>query len=164
MKAAGLFKYGWPFSGHQALKMFSWEPYEIFPTFFYPAGNYMFKINNRNTRTRRKICSKLTIKAPERRQWAGKCRLGGEKLSGLGHYLWIGRFPGFKDSTSLGDSRYDTVTFGLEEEWQYPAINIGWWQLSHRQWPKVGRGTVKQQLKVKHQAFWLSFFEISWRL
>ena len=30
----------------------------------YPAGNYMFKINNRNTRTRCEICSKLTIKTP----------------------------------------------------------------------------------------------------
>ena len=28
----------------------------------YPAGNYMFKVNNRNTRTRCEICSKLTIK------------------------------------------------------------------------------------------------------
>ena len=28
----------------------------------------MFKVNNRNTRTRCKICSKLTIKAPERHQ------------------------------------------------------------------------------------------------
>ena len=34
-----------------------------------PAGNYMFKVNNRNTRTRCEICSKLTIKIPERRQW-----------------------------------------------------------------------------------------------
>ena len=33
-----------------------------------PAGNYMFKVNNKNTRTRREICSKLTIKIPERRQ------------------------------------------------------------------------------------------------
>ena len=31
-----------------------------------PAGNYMF---NRNTRTRLEICSKLTIKTPERRYW-----------------------------------------------------------------------------------------------
>ena len=29
----------------------------------------MFKVNNRNTRTRFEICSKLTIKTPERRQW-----------------------------------------------------------------------------------------------
>ena len=35
----------------------------------FPAGNYMFKVNNKNTRTRYKICSKLTIKTPERRQW-----------------------------------------------------------------------------------------------
>ena len=34
-----------------------------------PAGNYMFKVNNRNTRTMWELCSKLTIKAPERRQW-----------------------------------------------------------------------------------------------
>ena len=27
---------------------------------FYPAGNYMFKVNNRNTRTRCEICSELT--------------------------------------------------------------------------------------------------------
>ena len=32
-----------------------------------PAGNYMFKVNNRNTRTWCEICSKLTIKTPERR-------------------------------------------------------------------------------------------------
>ena len=34
-----------------------------------PAGNYMFKVNNRNARTRCEICSKLTIKTPERRHW-----------------------------------------------------------------------------------------------
>ena len=32
-----------------------------------PAGNYMFKVNNRNTRTRCEICSRLTLKTPERR-------------------------------------------------------------------------------------------------
>ena len=30
-----------------------------------PAGNYMFKVNNKNTRTRFEICSKLTKKTPE---------------------------------------------------------------------------------------------------
>ena len=35
----------------------------------FPAGNYMFKVNNRNTRTRCEICSKLTIKIPDRRHW-----------------------------------------------------------------------------------------------
>ena len=33
----------------------------------YPGGNYMFKVNNRNIRTKCEICSKLTIKTPERR-------------------------------------------------------------------------------------------------
>ena len=35
----------------------------------YPAGIYHLKVNNRNTITRCEICSKLTIKIPERRQW-----------------------------------------------------------------------------------------------
>ena len=33
-----------------------------------PAGNYTFKVNNRNTRTECEICPKLTIKTPEWRQ------------------------------------------------------------------------------------------------
>ena len=32
-----------------------------------PAGIYLLKVNNRNTRTRCEICSKLIIKTPERR-------------------------------------------------------------------------------------------------
>ena len=32
----------------------------------FPVGNYMFKVNNRNTRTRCEICSNLTITRPER--------------------------------------------------------------------------------------------------
>ena len=32
-----------------------------------PVGIYLFKVNNRNTRTRSEICSKLTINTPERR-------------------------------------------------------------------------------------------------
>ena len=34
-----------------------------------PANIYLFKVNNKNTRKRCEICSKLTIKTPERRQW-----------------------------------------------------------------------------------------------
>ena len=32
-------------------------------------GIYLLKVNNGNTRTRCEICSKLTIKTPERRRW-----------------------------------------------------------------------------------------------
>ena len=35
----------------------------------FPVGNYMFKVNNRNTRTRYEIGSKLTTKMAERCQW-----------------------------------------------------------------------------------------------
>ena len=37
--------------------------------FLYPASIYMFKDNNKNSRTRFEICSKLTIETPERRHW-----------------------------------------------------------------------------------------------
>ena len=37
------------------------------------AGIYLLKVNNRNTRAGCEICSKLTIKTPERCQW---CRSG----------------------------------------------------------------------------------------
>ena len=36
----------------------------------YPVENYMFKVNDRNTRTRCEICSKLTIKTSETRHLA----------------------------------------------------------------------------------------------
>ena len=39
-----------------------------------PAGIYLLKVSNRNTRARCEICSKLTIKTPER------CRLGFQLL------------------------------------------------------------------------------------
>ena len=35
----------------------------------FPAGNYTFKVNSRNTRTKCEICLKLTIKTPERHRW-----------------------------------------------------------------------------------------------
>ena len=34
-----------------------------------PTGNYMLKVNKRNTRTRCEICSKLTTKTPELNHW-----------------------------------------------------------------------------------------------
>ena len=37
-------------------------------TLNFPANIYLFKVNNRNTRKRCEICSKLTTKTPEQRQ------------------------------------------------------------------------------------------------
>ena len=34
-----------------------------------PTNIFLFKVNNRNTRKRFEICSKLILKTPERRQW-----------------------------------------------------------------------------------------------
>ena len=36
---------------------------------YYSAGIYLLKVDNRNTRTKCEISSKLRIKTPERRQW-----------------------------------------------------------------------------------------------
>ena len=44
-------------------------PTQIFHWFHNPAGIYLLIVNNANIRARCKICSKLTIKTPERRQW-----------------------------------------------------------------------------------------------
>ena len=35
----------------------------------FPAGNRILKVNNKNTRIRCEICSKLTIKTPQRHHW-----------------------------------------------------------------------------------------------
>ena len=43
---------------------------DVFLMTKFPASN-TFKVNNRNTRTRREICSKLIIKTPERRHCSG---------------------------------------------------------------------------------------------
>ena len=40
------------------------DTFHAVATVMHPVSNYMFKINNRNTRSRRKIYSKLTIKTP----------------------------------------------------------------------------------------------------
>ena len=45
-----------------------WTLWIIFDT-IYPAGNYLFKFKNRNSRTRCEMYSKLTIKTLERRHW-----------------------------------------------------------------------------------------------
>ena len=35
----------------------------------YPAGTYLLRVNDRNSRTRCETCSKLTIKTPEQCHW-----------------------------------------------------------------------------------------------
>ena len=54
-------------------------------TKLYPTAKYMFKVNNRNTRTRCEICSKLTIKTTERRYLS----LFFNKVAGLGLNLYF---------------------------------------------------------------------------
>ena len=39
----------------------------------FPANIHLFKVNSRSTRQRCEICSKLTVKTPERRLWRRSC-------------------------------------------------------------------------------------------
>ena len=54
----------------QSWHIFSLHEYRVeFNYTYYPAENYMLKVNDRNTKTRCEICSKLTIKTPEQCHW-----------------------------------------------------------------------------------------------
>ena len=57
----------------------------LFILLFNPAGVYMLKVSNRNTRARCEICSKLTIKTPERchRRRSGVFIINFENISHL---------------------------------------------------------------------------------
>ena len=61
-------KYNWKKASHSFfLRPFFFKLKQEDVLKFIPAGNYMFKVSNGNTRTRCKICSKLTTRIPERR-------------------------------------------------------------------------------------------------
>ena len=51
-----------------------------------PANIYLFKVNNRSTRKRCEICSKITVKTPERRLFLVF------RLFTLSMYLFVGKF------------------------------------------------------------------------
>ena len=58
---------------------------KIYRVVAFPAGNYMLKVNIGNARTRCEICSKLTTKITERRQW----RRSGVFIVNFEHILQI---------------------------------------------------------------------------
>ena len=82
----------------------------------------MLKVNNRNTRTRREICSKLTIKTPESRLWrpSGVFIVNFEQVNAdwdeiLFDYL---DFAGFIDALGVGrlaDFRMILIWFFTEK-------------------------------------------------
>ena len=61
----------WCFQGVQKeTSIIKWvKTHPTLSTIKKPAKIYLFKGNNRNTIKKYEICSKLTIKTPERRQW-----------------------------------------------------------------------------------------------
>ena len=51
------------------VQLFLWQKFFMTNDSKYPADIYLFKVNSGNTRTVWGVCSKLTIKTSERRQW-----------------------------------------------------------------------------------------------
>ena len=70
-------------------------------------GNCMFKVNNRSTKTRCKVCSKLTLKTPERHPWccSGVFIVNFEHISHLVLvfycWLWAGMLTGIVTAFGL---------------------------------------------------------------
>ena len=78
-----------------------------------PAGDYIFKVNNRNTRTRCDICSKLTIKTPERRDW-GRPGVFIAKLEQISHLVLVFLLLTLSREMPAG-KHFSTVTFSDED-------------------------------------------------
>ena len=68
----------------------------------YPVGNYLFKVNNRNIRIKCEICSKLTVKTPERPHW---------HRSGV----FIGNFEHISQCSSVYIVNFEHVIPGSED-------------------------------------------------
>ena len=76
-----------------------------------PANNYLFKVNNRNTGKMYEICSKLTIKILERRQW--RRLLTWSSLRSLWcFYCWLWTYFTYFSSFSIID--FDQASFSWE--------------------------------------------------
>ena len=87
----------------------------------FPANIYLLQVNYKNTRKRYEICSKLTIKTQEQRQW----RLSGVFTVNFGHIsnlfivflllLWTGKYLlGFSRGTKK--KTYNRYLYGGDSE------------------------------------------------
>ena len=92
----------------------------------FPAGNYMFKVNNRNTRARCEICSKLTINIPERRQrlWTYFTRCSSVSIVNFEHV-----------NTGLEDVLSDTFKCNCQQ-WRFKKFTKIY-KKSTKTWKKV---------------------------
>ena len=77
-----------------------------------PAVIYLLKVNNRNTRTRCEICSTLTTKTPEQRQW----RRSGVFVVNFEKYFTI--------CTSISSVNFEHVIAGWETPSNSSQIKI----------------------------------------
>ena len=90
----------------------------------YPADIYMIKVNNRNTRTRWDICSKLTTKTPNRRQW----RRSGVFTVNFEHVIagWVESLKGISAMSNVKRLHHNAFLFSLYFENSYilPFIDV----------------------------------------
>ena len=99
-----------------------------------PAGIYLLKVNNRNTRARYEICSKLTIIISERRQWRPSSifMVNFEHISHLVLVFYIvnfehviaGRECSFRDYLRLVTLSYDRVVRALVVKCCWLKFNV----------------------------------------
>ena len=94
-----------------------------------PSGNYMFKVNNRNTRKRCKIYSRLPIKTPERHYW----RRSGVFIVNCEHTLHL--FLVSLANIEQVNSGWAAVSGAFQP--QFPGVQILW----KRSFRRVSRGT-----------------------
>ena len=148
-----------------------------------PAGNYMFKVNNRNTRTKCEICSKLTIKTPERGQW----RRSSDFIVNFEHVSrfalvsllltltrWIDPPP---EKTSLkksslirvkGASKMVFFYFCLFHFSKFQISNLLDFESSYKEWELLGSYKILLRYKyIWSKSFWQwndGHFEFFWNL
>ena len=117
-----------------------------------PAGNYMFKVNNRNTRTRRKICSKLTIKTPERRLycWLWTCSTPCSSVSFVNFEKVNAGWGGttlLKTRTHFNDWTLKYYTFYRQKTSFYNLKTLFWLNL----WSCAGRNFLSENFLANLQ-------------
>ena len=106
----------------------------------HPASMYLFKVNIRNTRKRCDICSKLTIKPPERRYyfWTGKwlmetllsnARLLWSHFETMYYFPWKINFFHMKNTESTNLLRHENwkdIFLKLYAVWLQVKLSILW--------------------------------------
>ena len=105
--------------------------------FFWPSYHYLFNVNNRKYRKSCELCSKLTIKAPERRHWhrSGVLIVNFEHI--LHHFfcISIANFEQWKFSWELSLTHWSLCT--LPENIRKARFQGVWIEINRMKWANI---------------------------